>query len=214
MVRAVIFDLDNCLASAREPGEALFAPAFAAIRDANHGRLSPRALQAAFDDCWRLALDAVARKHDFSDEMLRAGWKVFERLEVGSSMRGYGDLDVLGELPARLFLVTSGFRRLQESKISALGLGRWMEEAYVDAIDEPDRPGKRGLFQRILRDCALAPAEAVAVGDNPESEIEAANRLGMRSVQILRPGVERGGNAAFHVRSLDELAGLLARMRG
>ena len=32
MTKAIIFDLDSCLAAADEVGEQLFAPAFAAIR--------------------------------------------------------------------------------------------------------------------------------------------------------------------------------------
>ena len=35
MTKAIIFDLDSCLAAADEVGEQLFAPAFAAIRAAN-----------------------------------------------------------------------------------------------------------------------------------------------------------------------------------
>ena len=37
MTKAIIFDLDSCLAAADEVGEQLFAPAFAAIRAANDG---------------------------------------------------------------------------------------------------------------------------------------------------------------------------------
>ena len=35
MTKAIIFDLDSCLAAADEVGDQLFAPAFAAIRAAN-----------------------------------------------------------------------------------------------------------------------------------------------------------------------------------
>src|SRR5580765_7952350 len=35
MVKALIFDLDNCLAAANEVGEELFEPAFEAMRQAN-----------------------------------------------------------------------------------------------------------------------------------------------------------------------------------
>ena len=42
MTKAIIFDLDSCLAAADEVGEQLFAPAFAAIRAANEGRCSGR----------------------------------------------------------------------------------------------------------------------------------------------------------------------------
>jgi hypothetical protein len=51
MIRAIIFDLDNCLSAADEPGKALLEPVFDAIRRVNHGRLSNEALTEAFSDC-------------------------------------------------------------------------------------------------------------------------------------------------------------------
>lgn len=45
----------------------------------------------------------------------------------------------------------------------------------------------------------------LVVGDNPDSEIEAGNRLGIKTVQILRPGVPFGDSATYHVRSLSEV---------
>src|SRR5919199_2604461 len=151
MIKALIFDLDNCLAAADEPGPQLLAPTFEAIRRANHGTLSEETLERAFAECWRHPLDWVAREYGFSDEMLSAGWAVNARTEVDRPMRGYADLGTLAELPARLFLVTSGFRRLQESKVRALGIRSRFEHVVIDAIDEPDRKGKAALFADILR---------------------------------------------------------------
>jgi putative hydrolase of the HAD superfamily len=113
MFKAVIFDLDNSLAAATEVGEPLFAPAFDAIRRANHGTVSEEALCEAFADCWRHPLDWVATQYGFSETMLAAGWTVLAATEVTAPMHGYGDLAILAELPVRRFLVTSGFRRLQ-----------------------------------------------------------------------------------------------------
>jgi FMN phosphatase YigB (HAD superfamily) len=209
MTRALIFDLDNCLAAANEVGEQLFEPAFGAIRRANRATLSDEALNHALADCWRHPLDWVAAKYGFSAEMLSAGWNRFAAMEVTQPMPGYGDLAALSELPVQRFLVTSGFRRLQESKIKALNLGALFTAAYVDAIDEPDRIGKQGLFERILKDFQLTPAEVLVIGDTAESEIEAGNRLGIRTVQTLRPGVPRADKATFHIRSLTELKELL-----
>jgi FMN phosphatase YigB (HAD superfamily) len=172
MTKALIFDLDNCLAPANEVGEELFEPAFDAIRRANHGTVSNEALELAFAD--------------------------------------YGDLPILAELPAQHFLVTSGFRRLQESKIKALNLAPFFTALYVDAIDEPDRLGKQGVFARILTDYELTSAEVLVVGDNADSEIRVGNHLGMRTVQTLRPGVPRASTATFHIHSLSELRKLLS----
>jgi phosphoglycolate phosphatase-like HAD superfamily hydrolase len=210
MIKACIFDLDNCLSAADAVGQGLFEPAFQAIRNANQGRLSEVALAAAFADCWRQPLDFVARRHGFSETMLAAGWEILAQTEVRTPMCGYSDLAALSDLPGLRFLVTSGFRRLQESKIAALGIAPLLAAIYVDAIDEPGRKGKEGIFRQILDDYALGRHEALVVGDSPDSEIEAGNRLGLTTVQILRPGVSRGNNATHHIHGLTELRGLLA----
>src|SRR3954464_4621824 len=61
-----------------------------------------------------------------------------------TGMKSYADMPVLGELNARRFLVTSGFQRLQSSKVHALGIERQFERVAIDAIDEPDRVGQAG----------------------------------------------------------------------
>jgi len=76
MIRALIFDLDSCLAAADEVGETLFAPAFQAIRSANDGHVSEARLRAAFADCWRFPFDFIADKYGFSPAMRSAGFAV------------------------------------------------------------------------------------------------------------------------------------------
>jgi FMN phosphatase YigB (HAD superfamily) len=213
MIKAIIFDLDNCLAAADEPGRQLLAPTFAAIRRANHGTLSNETLERAFDECWGHSLDTVARKYGFSDEMLAAGWAENARAEVKVPMHGYADLGVIRQLPAKLFLVTSGFRRLQESKVRALDVESLFERVSIDAIDEPDRKGKEKIFAEILRTNALEPHEVLVVGDDASSEIAAGNRLGIPTVQIQRPGIPRAENATHHIESLAELGDVMARYR-
>jgi FMN phosphatase YigB (HAD superfamily) len=214
MIKALIFDLDNCLAAANEFGEHLFDSAFEAMRSANRGRLSEAELEEAFSECWRRPLDDVADSFGFSKEMLAAGWKIFAETIVETPMKGYEDIAFLEELNVELHLVTSGFRRLQESKIKALGFGQVFAGIHVDAIDEADRKGKQGIFESILLANKLKPDEVLIVGDNPDSEIEAGNRLGMKTVQILRPGVRRGDNATYYVQTLPELKAILQRAVG
>ena len=210
LINAVIFDLDNCLAAADEVGDALLEPMFAAVAGANNGTLSHQQLAHAFADCWRLPLDAVARKHGFSDEMLAAGWAAGKRIAVSNRMHGYGDLGVLAELDAHLFVVTSGFRTLQQSKIEALGLTN-IADVYIDAIDEPGRQGKEGIFREILAQYRFKPEAVLVVGDRPDSEIEAGNRLGIPTAQILRPGVARGTNATHYIHGLGELRRIIGQ---
>jgi putative hydrolase of the HAD superfamily len=205
MVKAVIFDLDSCLAAANEVGEALFAHAFQAIRCANNGHIPNERLEAAFKDCWRFPFDFIADKYGFSVAMRSAGFAAFSQTEVTRPMQGYGDLDALREISAKLFLVTSGFRRLQQSKVRALGIEHLLTELHIDALDESGPKGKLHAFQSILRNHQLSPAEILVVGDNPESEIAAGNQLGMTTIQILRPGVPPSPAATHQIRSLHEL---------
>jgi FMN phosphatase YigB (HAD superfamily) len=137
--------------------------------------------------------------------MLAAGWAENARAEVRVPIRGYPDLGAIDALPAKLFLVTSGFRRLQESKVRALGVESLFERVYIDAIDDPNRKGKEGIFAEILRAEALEPREVLVVGDDAGSEIAAGNRLGIPTVQIQRPGIPRAQNAMHHIASLADL---------
>lgn len=209
MIKAIIFDLDNCLSAADESSRQLLEPVFDAVRQSNNGRLSDGDLDKAFDECWRDAFDVVALRHGFSREMFEAGWSAAAHAEVSTPLQGYPDLGALHALPGKLFLVTSGFRRLQESKISALRVAELFEEVHVDAIDEENRRGKRRIFEDILAKHQLRPDEVLVVGDNPDSEIEAGNQLGITTVQILRPGVTKGNNASFYIDELAELSLLI-----
>ena len=98
---------------------------------------------------------------------------------------------------------------MQESKIRALDIADSFTAIHIDAIDEPNRRGKKALFEQILATHDLRPDEVLVVGDNEDSEIAAGNQLGMRTIQIVRPGVPRSGRAGLHIYGLTELKGFL-----
>ena len=72
MIKAMIFDLDNCLAPAMEIGTEPYGPALEAIEEANLGTLSSNALEEAINDIWSQPFDMVANKHGFSTAMIEA----------------------------------------------------------------------------------------------------------------------------------------------
>ncbi len=115
--------------------------------------------------------------------MLNAGWRIFSRLEMRTPMCGYDNLDVLKQLSLLLFLVTSGFRHLQESKFRAPGLPPVFKAVYVDAFDEPDRKGKQERFVEIPERYRSKPEETLVIGDNTHSKIAAGNRPGMSKLR-------------------------------
>ncbi|RYD75731.1 MAG: HAD family hydrolase, partial [Verrucomicrobiaceae bacterium] len=82
MIRAIIFDLDNCLSAADEVGEELLQPVFAAIRNTNQGRIPEEQLAQAFIECWRSPLDVVAEKYEFPADVTAAAWDAYAQVEV------------------------------------------------------------------------------------------------------------------------------------
>lgn len=210
--KAIIFDLDNCLCDARAVGEDLFQPAFDAIRRANRGDVPEERLRQAFDECWYTSYDLVAKRYRFSEAMFQTGFEVFRTLEVQGPLQGYADLPVLRQLAGDKYLVTSGFQRLQESKVQALGIREWFTRVVIDAVDVPPPRGKKAIFGDILRESGHAPGEILVVGDNPLSELAAGRELGMQTVQTVRPGVTAAA-ADFHISRLDELPPILAGER-
>ena len=210
MIEALIFDLDNCLAPAMEIGTEPYGPALEAIEEANLGKLSSSALEEAINDIWSHPFDWVANKHGFSTAMIEAGIREFGKIETPGPLHGYGDLYILDSFDIPLFLVTSGFRRLQESKVRALGIVDHFLEIVVDAIDEPEtRIRKNGIIKGILDTHGFSRDRVIVVGDSQHSEIKVAEELGIRSVQTLRPGVSPAPNATYRIESLDELPAIL-----
>ena len=212
IIQAIIFDLDSCLSAPDEVGRELREPGFEAMEAANRGVVSTEQLQKARDDYWRMPFDKLAEKYHFSPEMIAVGWSVFSELEISEPMKGYPDLVMLHAFPEQLFLVTTGFRKLQESKVRALGIRPLFREVVIDAIDEAGERGKEAIFQRLLRTLELSPDNVLVVGDNLTSEIAAGNRLGCRTVQILRPGVIQGEFATYVVYGLVDLQELIKQL--
>lgn len=208
--QVAIFDLDNCLMDARVVGP-LFEPAFDAIRRANQGMLTPAVLEQSLHQCWYTAFDLVATRYHYTPAMREAGWNAFSQMQVGDGLEGYTDLALVPNIPLRRYLVTSGFRRLQTSKIRALGIGPWFERVDIDAIDEGDGPhGKRPLFEQILEAEGCTADEVLVIGDNPLSELGVGQALGMTTVQTVRPGVRPWDEADYRVEGLAGVLELVA----
>jgi FMN phosphatase YigB (HAD superfamily) len=213
VIRTLICDLDNTLFPARTIPRAAVEPALERVRVANRaGPGIPDArLEEALEACWDRAFDEVARLYDLPEPLCQAWHTAAKELEVTGPLELYSDVDVLWALPLRRFLVTTGYRRFQESKISVLGLAGRFEAIYIDALGETDRVGKEALFRRILREQEAAAPETAVLGDSAEGELLAGESLGLWTIQILRQGVVPTPRAHSQVRSLKELPAVLAQ---
>ena len=83
-------------------------------------------------------------------------------------------------------------------------LGGGMDDQSPVAVDESG-PGKAAIISELLRARKWNREDVLIVGDSAANEIDAGVRLGISTVQILRPGVIATDLAERHIHSLLEL---------
>jgi len=74
------------------------------------------------------------------------------------------------------------------------------------------RKPSQGAFTVTLEKLKVVPKAAVHVGDDPESDIAGAKRVGMRAVQIISNGMRPSASADDSTTSLDELLRLIENL--
>ena len=206
---AVIYDLDETILPTRTIPHTTFEPVFNAIRNANKDTLSDLALTAAFDELWRKPIDVVAIDYGFSEAMINAGRHALINTDYKLILSPFDDFHVIREIKGKRILVTTGITRLQQAKIDALFNDSDFDEIIIDDPYQDNRLGKKNIFSKIAVRYQLHASQIWVIGDNPASEIAAGNELGMKTVQILRPGITGTDNANYVITSFHELKDLI-----
>ncbi len=205
-----ILDLDNTLFDTRSIPAEIIDRLHSRLRIANEDSCAvpPEILEQAINDTWYTPFSVVCDRYSLP-EMFRSIWNEWqETVSFDQSLPLYPDvirslqkLRVQGHL---LCLLTSGYRRLQLAKIDALGIAQLFDEIHIDAVDESG-PGKAAIISELLHSRKWNREDVLIVGDSAANEIDAGVRLGISTVQILRPGVVATNLAERHIQSLLEL---------
>jgi FMN phosphatase YigB (HAD superfamily) len=213
VLRAAVFDLDHTLFDPRTLPVTLFDSLEARVRAATAGIVPDVVLEAAMADAWRMPFDRVVARHQLPDVATTVWHEAASAIEVTEPLVPYPDVRAcLEQLSLPRFLLTTGFRRLQESKLKQLGLAPLFVTVYVDAFDPPGPVGKRALLEHLVAEHGLTPPEVVVIGDRADDELAAARTLGMVAVQVLRPGVVASPEVCWRIPDLDALPALLAEI--
>lgn len=208
---AIVYDLDQTILPAEALPEETFFPIYDAIRAANMGQVPDAELEEALKKIRTVSMDVIAEEHNFSATMQEAAKNAFLNNDYEFSLTPFDDFPVIKHIPGKRFLVTSGIPKLQQAKFDSLFEEGDFTEIFVDNIYDENRLGKKKIFEKIAQDYALIPDLVWIVGDNPDSEITAGNELGMKTVQIIRPGIEQSDKASFLVSSFFELNDLITK---
>ena len=178
MKKAIIFDLDNTIYPVPQIGTKLFAPVFELIEQEGHHN---RDLEKIKDEVMRTPFQKVAKDHHFSEDLISKSIDILKELAYNGAIEPFADFEYVRNLPVDKFLVTTGFTKMQQSKIDMLELAKDFKEIHI--IDPTtSKKVKKDVFADIIQRYEYDKEDVMVVGDDVNSEIKAAQELGVEAV--------------------------------
>lgn len=174
--KTLIFDLDNTIYAVSSIAGRLFAPLFQLLEESEEPGDN---LNAIKQDLMRKPFQWIAEKYGFSQSLTEKGVHLLQNLTYDGQIEPFPDYEEIKKLPQKKFLVTSGFQKLQQSKIEKLQLEQDFEEIVIVDVEATS---KKEVFAGLLQRYNLVPSAVLAIGDDPDSELKAARELGIDAV--------------------------------
>ncbi|MBP0902641.1 HAD family hydrolase [Mariniflexile gromovii] len=176
--KAIILDLDNTIYPVSSIGEVLFSPLFQLI-------LESGAHAEEFDlikkDIMRKPFQKVASEYNFSKKLFEEGMNLLQETKCTMKMSVFEDYNEFKNISLKKFLVTTGFTKMQNSKVAQLGIINDFEEIHVVDPQLSDKT-KKDVFVDILTRFKFDLSDVLVIGDDPNSEIKAAQELGIDAI--------------------------------
>lgn len=171
--KAVILDLDNTIYGVPSIGDALFAPLYKLIHQT--GKHESR-FAAIKHDILRKPFQVVAATHGFSETLTQQGLELLSSISYDGEIHYFPDYEDTRQLTLDKYLVTTGFLKLQQSKIRGMGIEQDFKEIHI--VDPAtSSQTKRDVFAGIMERNGYRTEEVLVVGDDIHSEIKAAQEL-------------------------------------
>ncbi|MCQ6959595.1 HAD family hydrolase [Mucilaginibacter aquariorum] len=207
MKRVLILDLDNTIYPVSSIADHLFGKLFKLI-DENLGEEDRRAATKAKDELTRRPYQHVADEFGFSDELKKQGMEMLRNIRFEEPMFAYEEYNLLRQIPIDKFLVTTGFTKLQMSKVEMLNIGADFKKVYV--VDpEQSNQTKKAVFQKIMQENNYKTEEVLVIGDDPKSEIKAAMELGIDTFLFDPLDKYTNEGVTYHAKDYRDVAGIV-----
>jgi len=175
----LIIDLDNTIYPVKSIGEKLFRPLFDLVSSPKYG-LDRQTIQDAKEQIMRVPFQKVAEQFNFPEELRKDALMLLRGSTYDEPMQSFDDYELIRQLDTMKFLLTTGFQKLQESKVRSLGIENDFNEIFIVDPDKSEKT-KKDIMIHIMDKYRLSPGSLLVIGDDPESEIKAAKELGIRS---------------------------------
>ncbi|SFM06219.1 putative hydrolase of the HAD superfamily [Gracilibacillus orientalis] len=115
----------------------------------------------------------------------------------------YQMLHSLKKMNIKVGMITNGKKEFQEYNISALEIEEYFEIILISEIVGIKKPNPK-IFEQALKHMQVQPNESFFVGDHPENDINAANKVGMKSIWKKHKGITCD-SADFVIEDLNEI---------
>lgn len=177
MKKAIILDLDNTIYPVSSIADHLFNELFNFL-DQHIAGEGIEHINNAKEDLKRIPYQKVADKYQFSELVKNKGLELLNNIEYNRPMQTFDDYEQIREAKITKFLVTTGFTKLQWSKVKMLNIEADFEAIHI--VDpELSALTKKDIFASILERYDYKTQDVLIIGDDPESEIKAASELGI-----------------------------------
>ena len=205
----LIFDLDDTIFETKSIGQHHVESILENFRISISSAFKTEEINLIISDLWKYPFDHVANKYHLHDSIKRQFSNSINKLDYELEIEAFSDFELVRNIDTRKVLVTTGFKKLQLAKISALNLEDVFEEIHIDEIDDTNRIHKKGIFKYLMNSKGKERRNFIVVGDNPESEIKAGNELGLTTVQVAKLGQPKSAHANYYIRNFQDLIQIL-----
>jgi len=210
MKKALIFDLDNTIYPVSAIADNLFAKLFAVL-DEYSGSINmgdDDRMSKIKEEMTRRPFQYIADKYELDKELNDKMVDTLRTMTYDLPMQPFEDYHHLRNIHLDKFLVTTGFVKLQMSKVIQLGIEQDFKEIIV--VD-PDVSGKtkKDVFTEIMQKHNYQPADLLVIGDDPDSEIKAAMELGIDTFLFDPKGIYPGAASTHQSNDLKHVLNIL-----
>ena len=176
--KAIIFDLDNTLYSVDSIGEKLFSVLFKLFEEDDSLQIELKNIKK---DILQKPFQIVAAQYSFNKTLIEKCISHLKQLTYNGNLAAFNDYKHVKEIMADKFLVTTGFTKLQQSKIKSLGITNDFKEIHIVDITNYYTT-KKEVFADIILRHNYNVYEVLVIGDDVDSEIKAAQQLNIEAL--------------------------------
>jgi putative hydrolase of the HAD superfamily len=180
MKKALILDLDNTIYPVSSIADNLFGQLFQTL-DQYADRINAKDAERVNkikNEMTRRPFQHIAEEFKLDEELRNKMVDALKNMSYDLPMRPYNDYHHVQSIPIDKFLVTTGFIKLQMSKVRMLGIeGDFRDIHIVDP--EMNEQTKKDVFEMLMETHGYKREDLLVIGDDPQSEIKAAKALGV-----------------------------------